>query len=401
MKAEKRTVRRVCRNKSKMLLLAVGVALPVLLGGCGAPQGGTVASADPVLAAEFTVGPDAPLPLLPVTVDGQAFTFVLDTGSSHMVLDRSFKSRLGQPIKMVETLTPGGPIEHPLYAMPPARLGPISLADTGPVLVSDLEMLRRVSGRDIQGILGIRQLARHAVVIDGETGTVSLLDSERARPTDWPAQTPIRLGPLGLPHVQADLAGLGAVPMVIDSGDTSDGALHRKVVKELAQVGDVPTASSLSETFSGTVVRRNLRVRGLSVAGLEYPPLLLSASGHSNLGWSWLKRHTVRIDMPRKRLYLRPNRLFDRRDELDMSGLHILQIDGATLVHSVDQSSPADQAGIRRSDELLWIDGQRADQMDIYEIRRRLASGDGRQVKIIYGRGGKRFPVTLTLRKRI
>ena len=101
------------------------------------------------------------------------------------------------------------------------------------------------------------------------------------------------------------------------------------------------------------------------------------------------------------KMHLQKGQAFDKPDEIDMSGLHLWRLEGRTAVHSVDKDSPAEAAGIRPEDVLLKVGDKSANEMDIYDLRDLLQSGDGKEINMTIKRGEQENVVTFKLKKRI
>jgi S1-C subfamily serine protease len=100
--------------------------------------------------------------------------------------------------------------------------------------------------------------------------------------------------------------------------------------------------------------------------------------------------------LPNGVLYLRKGVRFNEPDRRDLSGLHILRVDGATVVHSVDEGSPAGTAGVQSKDVILRIDGRPAEQESMFAIRQ-LLRRENPQFEMTIRRGTERFQVFLSL----
>jgi len=100
-------------------------------------------------------------------------------------------------------------------------------------------------------------------------------------------------------------------------------------------------------------------------------------------------------------MYLQKGRAFDKRDETDMSGLHLWRLGGRTVVHSVDKDSPAERAGITTEDVVLKVGEQSASAIDIDDLRDLLKSGDGKEIRMAIKRGEEEKAVSFKLKKRI
>ena len=127
----------------------------------------------------------------------------------------------------------------------------------------------------------------------------------------------------------------------------------------------------------------------------------MDEGNENRIGLSLLSRYVVTLDFPAMKLYLRKDQAFDKPDEADMSGLHLWRLDGRTAVHSVDNDSPAETAGIRREDVVLKAGDKSAAEMDIEDLRDLLKSGDGKEIRMTLKRGEEEKAVSFKLKRRI
>ncbi len=100
-------------------------------------------------------------------------------------------------------------------------------------------------------------------------------------------------------------------------------------------------------------------------------------------------------------LYLAPGKAFSDLDNVDMSGLHLLRRDGRTLVYSVDEHSPAAEAGIESGDIIRLIDGKDVAQITMKDIRQRFKSNDGDRVAVEIMRGETSKVSVIMLKKSL
>ena len=84
-----------------------------------------------------------------------------------------------------------------------------------------------------------------------------------------------------------------------------------------------------------------------------------------------------------------------------MSGLHFWRVDGRTLVHSVDADSPAANAGIKADDQILAVNGRKAEEAGLAALRNLLKSGDERQMEVRIRRGDGETVLMFRLKKRL
>jgi len=114
-----------------------------------------------------------------------------------------------------------------------------------------------------------------------------------------------------------------------------------------------------------------------------------------------LSRHLVTFDFPNNRIYLKKGKDFKKIDEADMSGLHLLRISNNTIVHSVDEGSPAQKAGIEAKDVILKIGNEGVNIYNMWKLRRILKSRDKRKITMTIRRGDDVKEVSFLLEKKI
>src|SRR5207249_3988490 len=131
--------------------------------------------------------------------------FLLDTGCSLTLFDSAFAPELGAPLtNAVVDLADARGATNAVFRAPAAFLGNLSLQTREPVLCSNLEQLRRVSGVSVAGIIGVSFLRQYFVLLDFENHQASFMRRKVAPPVvplppgqnPSPLYTPVEL-PVG------------------------------------------------------------------------------------------------------------------------------------------------------------------------------------------------------------
>ncbi len=384
--------------------LSVCIALAVMwigVGGCRTlPDTNSMPGATDGIIAEFAIGDqDEPI-FMPVVFKGIERNFVLDTGASHTVFDVAFRDDLGDPVQSKTAVTAGDPIQTTLYHAPDAWVGPLNLKQAETVACHDFKMMSMVAGRRIDGFIGMNFLKRYIVRIDFDNGKLILIYPKTIPSPSWGQATVIRWARPGWFVVQTRILDRETT-MLIDTGYNSTATLHRRLFEYVRKAQGGRTATSLTETLSGTVSSQNIRLQRLTVGSREYSDVIIGEGSSNKLGLGFLARHIVTLDFPRARMYLKKGKHFDRLDEADMSGLHLLKVDGKVTVHSVDKDSPAQKAQIEAHDIILTVNSQSAAEMDIFALRKLLQSGDKKKIDMTIKHGGTKKTVSFLLKKRI
>ncbi|MCD4823081.1 MAG: aspartyl protease family protein [Phycisphaerae bacterium] len=380
-------------------------------------------AAGPKVIERFKLSAGGAPIVVPVTIGGKTYSFLLDTGSARTTFDESLRPLLGEPKDTVELQTPDKK-KHTIstYYAPDAMLGKkISLKRGGLVMCVDLSKAREVTGLDIRGIVGMGLLRRYVLRLRFDDGVLEFLESGVTKVDDtsssvanahpeWGRAIEIRTGRGGVPYMLAALFDRYKGKFVIDSGYSGTGVLSPKVFDELVKEKRITaTAACLITSTTGNIESLRGRVGKLTVAGgFEYKNLIFDKGrGQANfLGLEFLARHTVTLDFPNLMLYLKKGKNFDRPDEGDMSGLHLLHKTLAggkstVVVHSADKGSPAAQVGLIADDILLKFNGQSLEGYTMTAIRNLLRSKEGREIEVTLRRGGTDYSVKFKLKKKI
>lgn len=351
--------------------------------------------------AEFKIAKGGDPILLPVRFKGKEHLFALDTGSSHTVFDISFKHQLGKAKRIEKGFTAGGPMKAEFFDAPVAFLGPFNMQECGKVACIDLHMFSLMGGRKISGIVGLNFLRDYVVQIDFDKGSLLFLESTMGRP-GLGEELASYYDSLGVLRIVADIGDGIKVGFIIDTGYMSTGAIDRRIFEKIVLDGRIRTSESLFETAAGTIRQREARIGNFSMGSFEYKDLILSESNRlCCLGLSFLSRHIVTFDFPNGKVYFKKGKEFNKVDETDMSGLHLLRISNKTVVHSVDEDSPAHKAGIRAKDIILGVENKDASEYDMWELRRLLMSGDKKKVAMTIKSGDDVKKISFLLKRKI
>jgi hypothetical protein len=332
--------------------------------------------------------------LLPVTLRGKEYLFLLDTGSAVTTYDVSLP--LGQPRRRVRAETPNGDTVVELFEAPQALLGKLDFRVGPQVMGADLSKLRQVTGYEMSGVIGMDFLSQHVVRIDFDSGRVVFLRSAGANPGH---PIPLSLQKEG-PCVDVRLPGLERPErFLVDTGSSGFGRMKRDLGEELARTAKArKVRETLTATLSETKSQARWQIESLSLGNFEHRHVVLTESRDNILGLDSWSRYAVTFDFPRGTMYLKKGGRFDNPGNLDMSSLHLLRVQGETVVHSVDAGSPAAASGIRPKDVLVKVTGGRAEEMRLFSLRRLLCS-QGKELQLTIKRGGDEFEVTMVLGK--
>lgn len=124
-----------------------------------------------------------------------------------------------------------------------------------------------------------------------------------------------------------------------------------------------------------------------------------------NIGCELLRRFKVTMNYRDGYMVLKPVKSRMREKfEHDMSGLEI-RAESKNLrsyfINHVVESSPAEKAGLKEGDQLLFFNDLSANELSMSEIYKMMQRGDGRNIDLLVKRDGQIFFARLTLRRMI
>jgi hypothetical protein len=346
----------------------------------------------------FTVAGDGDFLIVPVTLKGKQYPFLVDTGSSTVVYDISLRPLLGRRLASDEYLGAEKKVTLQRFEAPEAFVGKLPLPRDEAVPVFDFTPLREGCGQDLRGCLGMSFLMRYVLRIDFDAGTLSLgrgVGPEEAQALPLHAEPVTRL-----PSVDVDVCGSGPpARLVVDTGcvRTDAGAVEADFFDLLRQTGKLEeTGRSLGHSLGHTGWFAQGRLARLRLGPFEHRGVALHSSQTGRLGLGFWSRYRVTLDFPGGRLYLRKGKHFDRPERINRSGLGLCRREGKTLVEAVDPQGPAARAGVKAGDAVVAVAGMQADQARLFALRCRLCA-DGTTLPLTLQRDGRVHEVTLRL----
>jgi hypothetical protein len=347
-------------------------------------------------------------------VDGKGpFTFMVDTGG-HTLLSPRLLAQLGGTSAGKAATSGVGP---KIASLGFAKVGTIAL---GGVRMRDQTAFitnvyaAAIEGIPVDGMVGFELFRRFVVRIDYGRRTITFFDPKRYDAKFAGTAVPFKFYD-HLPDVEGDIAGIPA-HFDIDTGSRSELDVTSPFVTRKGLDVAYPrgvhaiTGYGVGGAVNSYVVRiPSLRLGNVTVR--EPVAELSNASGGSfsdahydgNIGSALLKRFVVTFDYARRRMYLK--RIVPAPADVgtfDRSGLWLNAEPGGYLVVSVDEGSPAAQAGLGAGDVITAIDGKPARMESLSDVRESLRTLPvGRTVRCYVSRRAARKTVSFTLRDQI
>lgn len=366
---------------------------------------------------------------VPVNINGKKYQFLLDTGSTYTVFDRTLLQ--GEPKCNIDVSAAAGDnCSVPLYEVPEACIGKTNLKDelsktpsnstasTDPldrlvgILASngwidprgdnvgvvgyDFSRQREISDHEIDGILGMDFLHKWAVQIDFDQRELKL--SQTATPPKNADAFKIYYNDGGVPLVPCRISDWGETDFALDTGWVGGGNLKPTFAKYLLEHGHVHSVGE-SSVFSLSGASRCEIFQTASFAlGKHQSENLIFSEGNANLlDLDYLSRYNLTFDFPKQQLYVVEGKDFCNRDEVNLSGLHLIRKEGRTSVYSVEADSPADKSGLKVGDLILKVDQLDANKETLSDIRKVLCQ-EKKVVQVVAEREEKQFEANVELK---
>jgi hypothetical protein len=342
--------------------------------------------------------------VLPLTIAGKQMLFLLDTGSTINIFDKSMRDALKTPIGPVKANTEKDNLTVDTYQPPPVQLGHSDLRMGESVACMDLSDLRKAIGFDIRGILGMDSLKHYIVQIDFDAGQATFWSPEKEPESAWG-------NPFPLYNHQTAIAGLPIISIVVDNVpqqflvDTGANVIRMKkdLIEELRINHELGAFANRvrGATLGGERTDAQYAMKSLTLGPFEHKNLICIESKQNLIGLSYLSRYRVTFHFPYGKMYLAKGPRYQEAEHPDMSGLHILRENDNTVVNYIDPDSPSNRAGIRPDDRILQINRQEASQLSLFDLRNILKLGNGKKIQLTIGHGDKKEEKVIELQEDV
>ncbi|MCC3217358.1 PDZ domain-containing protein [Chryseobacterium sp. X308] len=378
---------------------------------------------------------------IPINVNGADLTFLLDTGVSETILfSLENKEVKLSNIEKVKFSGLGGSLS--IDGLKSERnIGKIgdAIVNTSMSLYIIIDEEFNISphvGIPVNGVIGYHFFKDHPIYIDYTSKKITvyentaLLEKKIRRFEEFPITIE-----KNKPYLHADVEMTNEKKdskLLIDLGNSDAIWLFPTLIKNF--VYNRPNIDDfLGRGFNGDIYGKRSRIHNFYLGDFKFEKPLTAMPDefsiqHVNLvenrkgsiGSEIMRRFTVVFDYPNQKLYLKKNRNFDDPFHFNMSGLDFRQ-DGlewqqdrinietqksAKVVNEVykeafrykfslkpifsiagvRKDSPAYEAGLKKDDKVLSINGERTADMTLEKIMELMKSSEGRNITMIIQR---------------
>lgn len=345
----------------------------------------------------FEIGREGRVIILPLRVDNQEVLSLIDTGASRSGFDLSLKPVLGASRGRQTLSTAAGDTHLETFDWPNATLAGSALRTEKPVVGLDLTEIRQATNAEIYAVIGMDVLREKRLQIDFDRGELRFLDEIPPSHDKLGVKIPIEFAPDGTAYLQGTVADDHRERFLIDTG-TQGQSLTEEAFDALCAKKHIRLGGKFTSVTVGGEVRGN---RGqldlLAIGPFKHSAVRFSRINVNSLGLRYLARFRVTLDFPGRSAYLQPGDRYGQREPQATSGMALLWRDGDVVVHSVQKDGPGSDAGLKKNDVLVEIDGEPASEFDPFSLRQLLTSVGGRKVPMTIRRSGRFFAVEIVL----
>ena len=353
--------------------------------------------------------------------DSRPLSFVFDTGDKVGIVDTDVARELG--LKLDGQLRVGGAgadslpgsfVKEASWSLPGLAgfSQPISIA-------IPLGRMAARAGHDFDGIIGSEFIRQYVVEVDYQNRVLKLHDRDKFAYSGAGESIPIQLNQMGYPLVDGEVIPSNGESIkgkfVLDLGSSGSLVLMSPVVTQHNLLGNgMKTIKAIGVGGAGGQSNGQIgRVRSLQIGKFTIAnPITLFSEDKAgamasnqlvgNIGQLIAGKFKVFLDYMHTRVILEPNSTFAQPMDRATAGV-VLTTEGkdyATVrVIDVLENSPASEAGIKKDDIVLSVDGKPAGELKATKIAE-LFEKPG-TYKLTIRRGEQTLEVPLTPRKLI
>ena len=369
----------------------------------------------------------APIAKIPFTLEGnhvfiqlqvndsETLDFIFDTGAGSTVINSATAEALGLVgSNTVVTRGASGTVESSVIEKQSIKVGVLDIPKVK-LLSAPLAHFERSIGKDIDGIIGYDFLQGFAVQVNYTTLELIVYQPKGFKYQGNGERIKIGLGRVPtavLPIILKD-GGYEKADFILDNGAgltmafTSPFAKKKQLMHLLEN-----TYPYSSKGFSTNVADVNVgRISKLKIGNKEFADIpvriydtevgvFAMESIAGIIGNEILKRYNITFDYKRKRSYWEPNQLFDNEPfVIAHSGLELVMSEdkSAVIIENIIPESPAAAAAFKIGDKIVEIDGIKASEASLNELRVALRQ-NGKTLTIVYLSDDQRKEVKIAVK---
>lgn len=367
------------------------------------------------------------LMVIPVMINGNGpYNFILDTGVGlFLITDPALIDSIDIKYKRsIKILGFGDGDDMSAFVTPSVAVkigSAVAKSMPAAILKKDLFELSAFLGMPIHGLIGYEFFNSFTVRINYLLSTVTIYRSESSYVPRKGIRVPITIEerkPYTIIDVTLSTGEKFLAKLIIDTGAGHPISLETNAGLPFKLPG-VNIAANLGVGLSGPIKGYLGRIDAMKLGKYTLKSVIAafpnyddvaakitSISRNGNMGNGVLKRFEVVFDYKRGFIYLKPSLALKEPFEHDMSGMELTSAGdnyNRVIITRIEPGSPAEDAGLKKNDEILTINFKPVKEMSMQEIDNLFRSRNDRSFILdVMPNGAKqRDRVILTLQRRI
>jgi hypothetical protein len=350
--------------------------------------------------------------VVPVSINGKGpFECIIDTGAGSVISTEVAKA-IGEHVRLAEM---GGGVGEKHVMGGSTTLRSLTLArgidftDIVTTIIPFDDTLHVFGKAPIDAIFGTPLFEQYLVTVDYDNQELTLVEKSRASGEISGTVLPIERR--GIPVIAAQLDGIPA-HFGVDLGARSALLLYTPFVdrNNLRAKYKAGFETITGWGIGGPVHSQIARAEVLKFGGIEVHSIVIRLSTQKSglttgtaldglIGPDVLRQFRTTFDYAQSRVIFQKGPGFGKRDNYDRLGAWFGQQKDAFFVLDLVQGGPADQAGLRKDDVVLAIDGKPTSELLLPDARARLRTlPPGTKVQFEVRRGEQVLHLTASLR---
>jgi len=348
--------------------------------------------------------------------------FIFDTGAENTILfHREYSDIMGfEYSSRVRVI--GADLQEELYALitRKIKLGiPMVTTVTRDLLIleKDVYLLQEKLGFEVDGLLGGSFFKSMVVNIDFKKKIIKITHPKRFRPKSDFVEFDIKIRnnkPYLDGNVSVEEGRKVKAKLLLDTGASIPFLLHSNT-DSLLKMPDFVLNGNIGHGMGGALQGFIGKIHSLDLGSLHFENLITSFQDVQDstviidkkniirnglIGNDLLSRFEVSIDYLMGKLYLKPNKNYNKEFQFDKSGLTIYAF-GHNLkqfiVKQVVPNSPADRAGVKEGDLITRLCKKTAKRWNLERMIKLFQRKIGTEINMVVKRGDTEIPIDFIL----
>jgi len=287
------------------------------------------------------------------------------------------------------------------------------------VLQEDIFNLSKRTGTKINGLIGVDLFQDYVVEIDYMSKRIRFYEPNAFVTPKGYGMIPLTFEKNKM-FVQLSVSETDStrhnVKMLIDTGAELNAWFQTFKDKSI-NIPDKNFTGTIGQGLSGEITGKFGRLPEIFLGDYSLKKLIVSfpdsatisdiissSDRDGTLGSQLLSRFNLFIDIPQKQFFFKPNANFKKHSTYNIAGIEVTQI--IPFVPQVEvwhiwENSPAAVAGVKIGDLIIEINGQKAFQYGIDEIKGIFETPTRRPLNIIIQRDGKEITFEIEMKSKI